>query len=295
MYGAILGDIVGSPYEFNRGNKTKDFPLFSNKSEYTDDTVMTIAVAEALLDADDKSDEEVKTTLVHSMQKWGRAFPYAGYGDYFKHWIKEADPKPYNSYGNGAAMRVSAVGWTYDSLEKTRHIARLTAEVSHNHPEGLKGAESVAATIFLARTEHSKEKIRAYITDNFGYDLSKTCDEIRPRYVHTESCQRSVPEAIIAFLESTDYEDAIRTAISLGGDCDTQACIAGSIAEAFYGMPNRLIRQCKKRMEPDMLLIVRRWEEKIGRKPIGHLEQLSINCKIKAAKKRREEEHRIYG
>ena len=229
MYGAIFGDIAGSPYEFNRGNKTKDFPLFSNESEYTDDTVMTIAIAEALLDAAGKSDEDVKNSLVRSMQKWGREFPYAGYGDHFKYWLREDDPKPYNSYGNGAAMRVSAVGWMYDTLEETRHIARLTAEVSHNHPEGLKGAEAVAAAIFLARTGRSKEEIREYITDNFGYDLSRTCDEIRPRYVHTENCQSSVPEAIIAFLEGTDYEDVIRTAVSLGGDCDTQACIAGSI------------------------------------------------------------------
>ena len=237
MYGAILGDIIGSPYEFDRGGKTKDFPLFTKNSSFTDDSVMTVAVADALLKSIGKSDEEIKAALVASMKLWGGLFPYAGYGGMFRRWLASPDPKPYGSYGNGSAMRVSSVGWLYGTIDETRHIARLTAEVTHNHPEGIKGAESTASAIFLARTGKSKEEIKDYIIRDFGYDLSRTCDEIRPYYYHEESCQKTVPEAITAFLEGTDFEDVIRTAVSLGGDCDTLTCIAGSIAEAFYGVP----------------------------------------------------------
>ena len=260
MYGAILGDMIGAPYEFDMGKKTKEFPLFCTESQYTDDSVMTIAVAEALLDNQFQDDETVKAGLVDSMRKWGKKYPNAGYGGKFWHWLRAEDPKPYGSYGNGSAMRVSSAGWLFDTLEQTRHMARLTAEVTHNHPEGIKGAESTASAIYLARTGLSKDKIKDYIVKEFGYDLSRTCDQIRPKYYHVESCQGTVPEAITAFLEGTDFEDVIRTAVSLGGDCDTLTCIAGSIAEAFYGVPEQLKDECRSRLPKDMLDILGRFD-----------------------------------
>ena len=262
MYGAILGDMIGSPYEFDRGNKSKDFPLFTAKSRFTDDTVMTIAVAEALLDG--PADEAgMKAQLVESMQKWGRRYPYAGYGGRFRHWLKSPDPQPYNSWGNGSAMRVSAVGWLFNDMDSVRRMARLTAEVTHNHPEGIKGAEATAAAIFLARSGHSKAEIKAYLEREFGYDLSRSCDEIRPGYRHVESCQETVPEAITAFLEGESFEDVIRTAVSLGGDCDTLTCIAGSIAEGFYGVPEELKRECEERLTPELVRVVARFNKRI--------------------------------
>ena len=260
MYGALLGDMIGAPYEFDRGKKTKDFPLFVSDSEFTDDSVMTVAVAEALLNCPaGAEDEAVREELIRCMHRWGRRYPYAGYGARFIHWLRAAEPEPYGSCGNGSAMRVSAAGWLYDTLEETRHMARLTAEVSHNHPEGIKGAEAVASAIFLARTGKSKEEIREYIIREFGYDLSRTCDEIRPGYYHVETCQQTVPEAITAFMEGTDFEDVIRTAVSLGGDCDTLTCIAGSMAEAFYGVPEELKEECRKRLPKEMLLVLDRF------------------------------------
>lgn len=260
MYGAILGDMIGAPYEFDRGDKTKDFPLFVRDSQFTDDSVMTIAVAEALMNTMGQSDDAIRAALVKSMQKWGRKYPHAGYGGRFRGWLSSWNPQPYSSYGNGSAMRVSAVGWLYPTLEATRHAARLTAEVTHNHPAGIKGAEATASAIFLARTGKSKDEIKAYIVREFGYDLSRTCDEIRPHYHHVESCQETVPEAITAFLEGTDFEDVIRTAVSLGGDCDTLTCIAGSIAEAFYGVPDAMVAECKKRLSKDILAVVDRFD-----------------------------------
>ena len=239
MIGAILGDMIGSPYEFDRSPKTKEFPLFSKHSEFTDDSVMTIAVADALLTTLGKADEEIKTALVDSMQKWGKKYPDAGYGGMFYRWLHCKHPEPYGSYGNGSAMRVSAAGWLFGTLEETRHVARLTAEVTHNHPEGIKGAEATASAIFMARSGNSKDEIKAYIIQEFGYDLSRTCDEIRPKYHHVESCQQTVPEAITAFLEGTDFEDVIRTAVSLGGDCDTLTCIAGEL--------RKLSMMCRKK------------------------------------------------
>jgi ADP-ribosylglycohydrolase len=264
MYGAILGDMIGAPYEFDRGDKTKDFPLFSTKSQFTDDTVMTVAVAEALLNTMGQPDKLIKAELVRSMQRWGRKYPHAGYGGRFRHWLTAQNPKPYGSYGNGSAMRVSAAGWLYTTIKDTRHAARLTAEVTHNHPEGIKGAEATASAIFLARTGSSKDEIRAYICHEFGYDLSRTCDEIRPTYHHVESCQETVPEAITAFLEGTDFEDVIRTAVSLGGDCDTLTCIAGGIAEAFYGVPVLYEAECKARLPEDMLEVLVRFDAARG-------------------------------
>ena len=261
MYGAILGDMIGAPYEFDRGNKTKEFPLFSRESKFTDDSVMTIAVAEALMDAMGKSDDEIKAALVASMQKWGKRYPNAGYGGMFRQWLRTKHPEPYNSFGNGSAMRVSSAGWLYDTLEETRRIARLTAEVTHNHPEGIKGAEATAAAIFLARTGASKDEIKDYIISEFGYDLSRACDEIRPNYHHVETCQKTVPEAITAFLEGADFEDVIRTAVSLGGDSDTLTCIAGGIAEAFYGVPEDMIAECRNRLPEDMLAVLDRFDK----------------------------------
>ncbi len=265
MYGAILGDMIGAPYEFDRSPKTKEFPLFSRSSHFTDDSVMTVAVAEALLDSRGRSDDEIRAALVTSMQKWGRKYPNAGYGARFFGWLGARDPKPYGSYGNGSAMRVSSAGWLSDTLEETRHIARLTAEVTHNHTEGIKGAEAAASAIFMARTGSTKNEIREYIINEFGYDLSRTCDEIRPDYHHVESCQQTVPEAITAFLEGEDFEDVIRTAVSLGGDCDTLTCIAGSIAEAYYGIPDEFKEECRKRLPDDMLEILDRFESCVDR------------------------------
>ena len=260
MYGALLGDMIGAPYEFDRGDKSKEFPLFCKYSHFTDDSVMTIAVAEALLDFRFREDEDIKAGLVESMRKWGKKYPNAGYGRKFYHWLHARHPEPCGSYGNGSAMRVSSAGWLFDTLAETRHMARLTAEVTHNHPEGIKGAEATASAIFLARTGHGKDEIRDYIVREFGYDLSRTCDQIRPGYYHNESCQKTVPEAITAFLEGTDFEDVIRTAVSLGGDCDTLTCIAGSIAEAFYGVPAILAAECKSRLPEDMLYILGRFD-----------------------------------
>ena len=262
MIGAIMGDMIGAPYEFDMGNKTKDFPLFNRESQFTDDSVMTIAVAEALMDTIGKSDDEIRTALVKSMQKWGRRYPNAGYGGMFYRWLREKNPKPYGSFGNGSAMRVSSAGWLFGTLAETRHIARLTAEVTHNHLAGIKGAEVTASAIFLARKGSSKEDIKDYIIKEFGYDLSRTCDEIRPEYHHVETCQQTVPEAVTAFIEGTDFEDVIRTAVSLGGDCDTLTCIAGSMAEAFYGIPSEMIKECRKRLPEDMLSVIDRFDVK---------------------------------
>ncbi len=263
MYGAILGDIVGSPYEFDRGDKKKEFPLFSARSEFTDDTVMTVAVAEALMNAEGKPEQEIREELARSLRSWGLKYPNAGYGLRFITWLNDPSEGPYCSWGNGSAMRVAAAGWLYDSVEETRRIARLTAEVTHNHPEGIKGAESVASVIRMARTGCSKAEIRIYIETEFGYDLSRTCDEIRPGYHHVESCQETVPEAMTAFLEGRDFENVIRTAVSLGGDCDTLTCIAGSMAEAFYGVPEELIRECRERLDPELLTVIDRFRRKI--------------------------------
>ena len=240
MTGAIAGDIIGSVYEFDN-IKTTDFPLFTNESDYTDDTIMTVAVADWLLNGGD---------LAKVMQRYGREYPYptGGYGGRFSGWLREKDPLPYNSWGNGSAMRVSAVGWMFDSLEKTLEVAKETAVVTHNHPEGIKGAQAIAAAIYLARTGKSKQDIKQYIETTFSYDLGRTCDEIRPFYRFNESCQGTVPEAIIAFLDSSDFENAIRLAVSLGGDSDTLACITGGIAEAFYGIPEDIKLEVKKRI-----------------------------------------------
>ena len=244
MIGALLGDMIGAPYEFDRGDKTKEFPLFSRGSKFTDDSVMTVAVAEALMDAEGGSDDGIRAALVRSMQKWGQRYPYA----------------------NGSAMRTSAAGWLYDDLAATRHMAALTAEVSHNHPEGIKGAEATAAAIFMARSGSSKDEIRAYTEREFGYDLSQTCAELRLKNRHDETCQVTMPLVFAAFLESTDFEDAIRNAVSLGGDTDTIACITGSIAEAFYGVPEEIAAEGRKRLPADMDALLERFRANLAQK-----------------------------
>jgi len=262
MYGAILGDIVGSPYEFDCNNyKAKDFPLFSRRSDFTDDTVMTLAVAKALLSTRGQDDAAIKAALVREMQQLGRAYPDRGYGTHFGSWLYEDDPQPYQSYGNGSAMRVSSAAWLAKDMAESLHLAQLTAEVTHDHPEGIKGAQATAAAIFLARTGHDKAEIKAYVEREFGYDLSRTCDEIRPTYHHVENCQETVPQAITAFLESTDFEDALRTAVSIGGDSDTLAAITGSIAEAFYGVSENLKQECCQRLTPKLDGILLEWEK----------------------------------
>ena len=266
MYGAILGDIIGSPFEFDRGGKTKEFPLFCAESEFTDDTVMTLAVADALMDVTPEMPDEQIMARIAGMLRWhGRRFPNAGYGVRFCQWLRGWYPGPYNSYGNGSAMRVSSAAWLFDDLTLVRRMARLSAAVTHNHPEGIKGAEATACAIFLARTGSTKEEIRDFIETIFDYDLSRTCDQIRPGYHHVESCQETVPEAITAFLESDSFEDVIRTAVSLGGDCDTLTCIAGSIAEGFYGVPEILKEECRSRLHEDLLQVLNRFDQRLNR------------------------------
>jgi len=270
MIGAILGDIIGSPYEFDQGNKSKEFPLFCGDSVFTDDTVMTLAVAKGFLDAGlDAEEDKMRESIVDAMHEVGVRYPDAGYGARFGAWIFLEGRKPYNSFGNGSAMRVSSAAWLFDDLEAVLRAARISAEVTHNHPEGIKGAQATAAAIFMARTGCSKEAIKAYIEETFGYDLGRTCDEIRPGYHHVESCQKTVPEAITAFLEGKDFEDVIRTAVSLGGDCDTLTAIAGSMAEGFYGVPEELRTECRDRLDPLLLGILNRFEETVHNKNSG--------------------------
>ena len=239
MLGAIIGDIIGSVYEWHN-IKTTDFPLFQKRCRPTDDSIMTIAVAEGLVSSWEKGEEEIRKAVIQSMQAWGRKYPDAGYGGSFRKWLRSANPQPYNSWGNGSAMRVSSVGWLYSSLTEVEKMARLTAEVTHNHPEGIRGAQALAAAVFLARTKPDKNIIKAYLEEKYGYDLTKSLDEIRPGYVFDVSCQGSVPQAIRAFLEGGSYEETVRLAVSIGGDSDTIACMAGSAAEAYYGIPEEI-------------------------------------------------------
>lgn len=244
MLGAIAGDVAGSVYEFHplQAQDWRDFDLFPKGSRFTDDTVMTLAVAEALRLS--QSEQDLPDSLIDNMHKYGRTWPKAGYGCKFSHWLLFRWRHPYNSYGNGSAMRVSSAGWAARTLAEAEDLALQTASVTHNHPEGIKGAQSVAGAIFLARQGKSRADIKAYVSSRYGYDLDRTLAEIRPKYKHIETCQDSVPEAIIAFLESENFEEALRKAIWLHGDADTQAAIAGSIAEAFYGgVPEAIAKQ----------------------------------------------------
>jgi ADP-ribosylglycohydrolase len=247
MLGAIAGDIIGSVYE-RENIKTKQFPLFRAESRFTDDTVLTVAIAEALLHQGDYTD---------TLRQYYQRFPHAGYGGTFKAWAGSSSREPYNSWGNGSAMRVSPISYAFDNLDHVLQAAKRSAEVTHNHPEGIKGAQATAAAIFLAKTDQSQAEIKTYIESTFGYDLSQTLDEMRPTYRFDVSCQGSVPQAITAFLESTNFEDAIRNAISLGGDSDTIACIAGSIAEAFYGgVPAAIAEEIMIRLDQQLVDVV---------------------------------------
>lgn len=279
MIGAIVGDIVGSVYEWHN-IKTKDFPLFQDKCFFTDDTVMTIAVAEAVMNGAKRDD------FIDAMKKYGRMYPDHGYGVRFGQWLASDNRQPYKSFGNGSAMRVSPCAWAIDCgfLARTglwpgngSSIAKLSAEVTHNHPEGIKGAMATADAIYLCRYyfggyhgDHElpisdnpvecKERIKKHIENRYGYDLSRTLDEIRPTYFFNETCQETVPQAIIAFLESTDFEDAIRNAISLGGDSDTLAAITGSIAEAAYGIPQWIKEKTFSYLDEPIKAVLKRWK-----------------------------------
>ena len=267
MIGAIIGDIAGSTYEF-RNIKTKDFPLFAKGSNYTDDSLMTIAVASALIRACERGGG-FKADVVIAMRRIASKYPCpkGGYGGRFRHWLVDPDPQPYGSFGNGSAMRVSPCAEIADSLEMALDLAKQSAEVTHNHPEGIKGAQAVAAAIYLARTGEGKDGIREYIEDNF-YRLEKTVDEIRPKYSFDETCQGTVPQAITAFLESENFEDALRTAVSLGGDCDTLTDITCAIAWPFYARNGldetmaKLKEDALALLHDDLREIVLEWEER---------------------------------
>ncbi|NOU60580.1 ADP-ribosylglycohydrolase family protein [Marinifilum caeruleilacunae] len=253
MIGAIAGDIIGSVFEWNN-YKGIDFELFQANSDFTDDSVLTIATAETLLKGDD---------YANMYQTYGRYYPNRGYGGRFASWIYDDFAQPYNSWGNGSAMRVSPVGFYCNSLDEVLKEAKKSAEVTHNHPEGIKGAQATALAIFLARSGNSKEAIREIITNLFAYNLDRTCEQIRPDYEFNESCQGTVPEAIIAFLDSSDYESAIRLAISLGGDSDTIACITGSIAQAYYKeIPEYILNKVNDILPTEFKEIIAQFERK---------------------------------
>ncbi len=247
MLGAIAGDMIGSVFEA-RPCKRKDFPLFTSDSSFTDDTVLTVAVADVQLNGGDYGP---------TYKDYARHYPAAGYGASFAMWAASDDAGPYGSYGNGSAMRVCPVAWAQEDLDAVLREARASAEVTHNHPEGIKGAQATAAAIFLGRSGESKGAIRRHLEERFEYDLSRPLDDIRPGYSFDVTCQGSVPEAIIAFLESTGFEDAIRNAVSLGGDSDTQACISGAMAEAYYGgLPAHIGREIMLRLPSDLTAVV---------------------------------------
>jgi ADP-ribosylglycohydrolase family protein len=251
MIGAIIGDVIGSVYEGEKRNaKEKDFYLFSSKSRCTDDTIISIAVGQALINTYEETDiEKIQKELVEQLQDFGRLYPKAGYGRRFKEWINEEKPEPYNSYGNGSAMRVSPVFWLYDSLEDINKYAEITASITHNHKEGIKGACAIATAIYLASKKKSKNEIKKYIEENFGYYL-RTISEIAEENInHGASCQITVPVAIQAFLEGEDFEDVLRTAVFTGGDADTIACMACSIAEVYYEIPKELLEFAYSKMD----------------------------------------------
>lgn len=258
MYGAIIGDVAGSRFEFDMGGLRKDFELFTREDGFTDDSVMTIAVAEALLMVGrEASVTEIENAVADSMRAWGYKYPNAGYGGRFWEWLFSCRRQgAYGSYGNGSAMRVSAAGWLYDSLARTREVARATANVTHNHPEGLKGAECTAVVIYLGRTGHSKAEIKDYVIQEFGYDLSESLDEMRSRHRHDESCMDALPKALISYFEGADFEDVVRNAVSLGGDTDTIAAIAGSMAEGMYAIPDDIKKKVQLYLPEDFKPVI---------------------------------------
>ena len=256
IIGAICGDIIGSSREF-RPQKTKDFSLYDGYSTFTDDTVMTLAIASWLIK--DKSSKEV---LISEIRKFGLKYPNAGYGGMFMNWLNQDNPEPYGSWANGSAMRVSPVSWVADSLEESQKLAKMSAIVTHNHPEGIKGALATNDAIYMARNSFSKEKIKKHIEDNYRYGLNRKLDDIRSDYKFDVSCKGSVPESIICFLEAKDYEDTIRNAVSLGGDVDTQAAIAGGIASAYWDVPSKIAARGIKRLDYNLLEVFLEFREK---------------------------------
>ena len=268
MFGAILGDIIGVPFEFMRPQpRTKDFELFSKDCHYSDDSVMTCAIADGLMNVDlSLDDNAIRQRLLQSVLKWGRAYPHAGYGGMFRHFLASDNPRAYNSFGNGSAMRVSSVAWIGQTLDEVLHLAKLSAEISHNHPEGVKGACATAAAIFMARQKADKSQIKNYIEQQFGYDLSRDIEQIRTKYRLGKSnpvaCQVSVPDAMIGFLMGENFEDAIRTTISFGGDTDTTGAICGSIAEAYFGIPDELKNKVFDYLPDDLAQIVQNFAQR---------------------------------
>jgi len=254
MLGAITGDIIGSVYEFTNVKPNMDFPLFVNDSEFTDDTVLTVALADSILS---------KVDYQAMPYKYYKLYPDCSYGSRFHLWAARKELQPYNSWGNGSAMRVSPVGWAYNDLETVLQKAKESAEVTHNHPEGIKGAQATASAIFLSRTKHSKKEIKEFVEKNFDYDLDLDLEDLRKNYRFNESCQDTVPQAIFTFLVSDSFEDSIRKAIYIGGDSDTLACINGSIAEAFYGgVPEDIKAEVYKRMDNRITIITNDFREK---------------------------------
>lgn len=259
IIGAIAGDIIGSVFEWDNV-KTTQFPLLPDGSDFTDDTVLTVAVADAIL-----HDKDFAGTI----WKYGREYPGRGYGGFFLDWLQSEDRKPYGSYGNGSAMRVSPVGFAFDTLEEVMEVAMQTAEVTHNHPEGIKGAQAVASAVFLARKGRSKDQIKKYVTETFGYNLDFTLDGIRSYYTFDATCRGSVPQAVRAFLESADYEEAIRLAVSIGGDSDTIACITGGIAAAYYKEIPACILDFVYGILPESFIdVLQRFDKKFSSQPI---------------------------
>ena len=270
MLGAIAGDIIGSPFEFDRNREeahSMKFPLVSERSYFTDDTVMTMATADALMKTFtvkgmlyDGAEDEFEYQVIKSMRGLAELYPDAGYGVRFAHWLLSRNPEPYGSYGNGSAMRVSPVAWAFNDLETVEKFAEISARVTHNHPEGIKGAQATAGSIFLARTGKTKPEIKSYVQGKYGYDLSRTLDEIRPNYHHIESCQDTVPEAVIAFLEGNSFEGVARCAVSLSGDSDTLTAIACSIAEGFYGIPEGINTILLPKLDDFLTDLLLKWE-----------------------------------
>lgn len=253
MIGAIIGDVIGSRFEKNNV-RSQDFELFTKDSKFTDDTVLTVAVADCILNGRDYAE---------TVRRYGLDYPFAGYGGTFKKWMTGIIQEPYNSWGNGSAMRVSPVGFAYDTEDEILKEAKRSADITHNHEEGVKGAQAIAMSVFLARTGASKDEIRKYVEGKFGYDLSRKISDIRKVYEFDVSCQGSVPESIIAFLESNDFEDAIRTAVSIGGDSDTIACMAGAVSQAYYrDIPEELLLKTRERLPEKFLDIIDQFERK---------------------------------
>lgn len=259
MLGAIIGDIVGSVYEFHN-TKDYNFHLLTTESTFTDDTVMTLAVAKWLTEDESHSHEY----LIKCMKELGLRHPKRGYGGSFKRWLNNPNPQPYNSWGNGSGMRVSPVGFYAHSMNEALELAKISAEVTHNHPEGIKGAQTIAAAVYMARQKKSKQEIKTFIEETFGYNLNQTIEQIRRYYEYDVSCMGSVPPAIIAFLDSQDFEDAIRLAVSIGGDSDTIGAMTGAIAQAAYEMPKTLAGYCYGVLSPDLRTVLDAFESKVG-------------------------------